>query len=146
MKCVLDLMAIEEGLPADVQDHRPVAFQEQFEGRLITVLDESLQDLPIGHSRERPVPEHTRHLPECIARASFHHQPRFPPLERSHPLRLIPILDTAESGLMNRNANLIYAADFLSNPRFSVFPGDSPAAARETSLDAEEMGGLGRPC
>ena len=46
---------------------------------------------------------------------------------------------------MNRNANLIYAPDSLSNPRFSVFPGDSPAVARETLILVEEMRGLGDP-
>ncbi len=55
-------MRIEHRLAADVPDHRPVTPQQELERRLVTMLDEVTQDLPIRHPCQCPFLEHPRHL------------------------------------------------------------------------------------
>jgi hypothetical protein len=57
LKGILRIVRIPQQLPANGQHHRPVAGQNLFEGCLVVLVDEALQDFPISDA-DRSGPAH----------------------------------------------------------------------------------------
>ena len=71
---IIDIMRIEEDLPANIPHHRPMAMKESLERQGVLALDEALQNLPVRHARECTIAEHTGNLDRSTRSQSISHR------------------------------------------------------------------------
>ena len=76
LHCIVNIMRVEQHLPAHVAYHRSVAQEQRLECQLIVTFDKSLEHLPVRHPRERAVAEQPGSLHRSTCSQSISHRRR----------------------------------------------------------------------